>query len=106
LLKIYLLDLLTETLRPMVEINPLSEPRTFDNWFFEMDRLPKEFTDQFKELYKMCIASPRVRDRTNTWIKIMQETLHSKESKPPFSSHIRKIQSVSNSPFPPASSSG
>jgi transcriptional regulator with XRE-family HTH domain len=103
LLKIYLLDLLTETLRPMVEINPLSQPKSFDNWFFEMDRLPREFTEQFKELYKLCIASPRVRDRTGTWIKIMQETVHAKESKPPFSSHIRKIQSVTNSPFAAAS---
>lgn len=99
LLKIYLLDLLTDTLRPMVEINPLNQPKSFDHWFFEMDRLPREFTDQFKELYKMCTASPRVRERTGLWIKIMQETLNSKESKPPFSSHIRKIQSVTNAPF-------
>lgn len=90
LLKIYLLDLLTDNLKPLVEINPLREPKNFEHWFFQMERLPREFNDQFKELYKMCMASPRVRERTGTWIRIMQETLNAREARHPFSSHIRK----------------
>lgn len=91
LLKIYLLDMLTEKLRPMVEINPLTQPRDVEqHWIFQLDRLPKEFNDTFRELYKMCSAHTRVRERTATWIRIMQETLLAKEVRQAYSSHIRK----------------
>ena len=73
LVKIYLLDMMPEELKPFVEIKALNSPKDHENWFLQRNRLPKDFAGDFESLYKLCVSVQKVRARTAEWIQIMQE---------------------------------
>ena len=64
LVKCYLLDVIPDTVRTYIDINPLEKPNTNDDWFFEIERLPAAFKQEFEKLYKMCAESAQARDFT------------------------------------------
>jgi transcriptional regulator with XRE-family HTH domain len=64
LTKCYLLDVIPDSLKGYLELKPLKKPEKFDNWFFEMERLPAGFKREFEKLYKMCAESAQARDFT------------------------------------------
>ena len=64
LAKCYLLDVIPDSTKGLLEITPLEKPTEHDDWFFEMERLPAGFKAEFEKLYKMCAESAEARDFT------------------------------------------
>lgn len=73
LVKTYLLDLLPDVMKNVIDIKSLSGTRDFEDWYLRRNRLPRDFGHEFEDLYKMCVSYPRVRVRTAEWIHIMKE---------------------------------
>jgi hypothetical protein len=71
--KTYLLDLLPDAMKNVIEIKSLSSVRDFEDWYLRRNRLPRDFAGEFEDLYKMCVSFPRVRMRTGDWITLMKE---------------------------------
>jgi hypothetical protein len=71
--KTYLLDLLPDAMKNVIEIKSLSGPRDFEDWYLRRNRLPRDFAAQFEDLYKMCVSAPRARMRTAGWIQLLKE---------------------------------
>lgn len=64
LAKCYLLDVIPDSVRNYLEITPLEKPNEQDESFFEVERLPSAFKQEFEKLYKMCAESAEARDFT------------------------------------------
>jgi transcriptional regulator with XRE-family HTH domain len=73
LVKTYLLDLLPDAMKNVIEIKALTTIRDFEDWYLRRNRLPRDFAGEFEDLYKMCVSFPRVRVRTGDWIELMKE---------------------------------
>jgi DNA-binding Xre family transcriptional regulator len=73
LVKTYLLDLLPDAMKNVIEIKALTSVRDFEDWYLRRNRLPRDFAGEFEDLYKMCVSFPRVRVRTGDWIELMKE---------------------------------
>lgn len=73
LVKTYLLDLLPDAMKNVIEIKALTSVRDFEDWYLRRNRLPRDFAGEFEDLYKMCVSFPRVRVRTGDWIQLMKE---------------------------------
>jgi transcriptional regulator with XRE-family HTH domain len=69
----YLFDLLPEDCRGLVEIRVAGAKET-GKWEVPSKGLPKAFASDLQDLYRLCVAHPRVRQRTAEWITIMGET--------------------------------
>ena len=73
LIEAYLMDLVPEECRRWVEIRYPGMPAGL-RWNVPAKGLPPEFAGQFAELYRLCVSSARVRERTKEWIAIMRES--------------------------------
>ena len=73
LVKTYLLDLLPDAMKNVIEIKALTSVRDFEDWYLRRNRLPRDFAGEFEDLYKLCVSFPRVRTRTADWIQLMKE---------------------------------
>ncbi|MCB1120399.1 MAG: helix-turn-helix domain-containing protein [Verrucomicrobiae bacterium] len=76
LTKCYLLDVIPDSLKGYVQIDPLEKPKDFDQWFFELERLPSAFRKEFDKLYKMCAESAKARDFTKDFTSSMAVLLN------------------------------
>jgi len=73
LVEAYLFDLLPIKCRGLVEIKYAGMP-TSGKWTLPTKGLNRNFAGQFEELYKLCVSSVKVRQRTKEWIEVMRET--------------------------------
>jgi len=67
LTKCYLLDVLPDSVRQYVDIQPVEEAKDNTSWYFEMERLPKVFRKTFENLYMMCAESSDARSHTKSF---------------------------------------
>jgi transcriptional regulator with XRE-family HTH domain len=68
----YLYDLLPPGCRGLVDVRI---PGTRDNgWEVPTKGLPADFAAAFREFYILCVANPKVRQRTSEWVALMRET--------------------------------
>ena len=73
LIETYLFDLLPENCRGLIEIKYPGMP-TGGRWTPPAKGLSRDFAGQFRDLYRLCVTSVKVRERTEGWIGIMRET--------------------------------
>jgi len=76
LTKCYLLDVLPESVRPFVDIQPVEAPKEDSSWYFEMERLPKAFKKIFENLYMMCAESAEAREYAKSFTTSMAVLLN------------------------------
>jgi DNA-binding Xre family transcriptional regulator len=72
LIEAYLFDLLPENCRGLVEVKYPGMP-TGGRWTPPSKGLSRDFAGQLRDLYRLCVISVKVRERTEAWIKIMRE---------------------------------
>lgn len=72
LIEAYLFDLLPETCRGLIEIKYPGLP-TGGKWTPPSKGLSRDFAEQVRDLYRLCVTSVKVRERTEGWINIMRE---------------------------------
>jgi transcriptional regulator with XRE-family HTH domain len=73
LVQAYLFDLLPDGCRGLVAIN-VPGAREVGKWKVPSKGLPQDFAAAFRDLYRLCVSRPSVRQRTAEWIEIMRET--------------------------------
>lgn len=73
LIEAYLLDLLPNSGRRLVEIKYAGMP-TGRRWTLPSAGLGRDFAAQLRALYQLCVIDVKVRERTEEWIKIMGES--------------------------------
>ena len=73
LVEAYLFDLLPEDCRGLIEVKYPGMP-TGGKWTPPTKGLGRGFAGQFQDLYRMCVTSVKVRERTEAWIGIMRES--------------------------------
>lgn len=72
LIEAYLFDLLPENCRGLVEVKYPGMP-TGGRWTPPAKGLSRDFAGQLRDLYRLCVTSVKVRERTEAWIKIIRE---------------------------------
>ncbi len=72
LVEAYLFDLLPENCRGLVEVKYPGMP-TGGKWTPPSKGLSRDFAGLLRDLYRLCVTSVKVRERTEGWIKIMRE---------------------------------
>jgi hypothetical protein len=72
LVEAYLFDLLPVCFRGLVEIKYPGMLKG-GKWTPPSKGLGPEFASQFADLYKLCVTSVNVRQRTQGWIEVMRE---------------------------------
>lgn len=74
LVEAYLFDLLPESCRGLIEIQT-PDARESGRWTVPTKGLPADFADAFRDLYRLCVNEPKVRERTMEWVGMMRETV-------------------------------
>ena len=72
LVEAYLFDLLPESCRGLIAIKHPGAPAG-GRWSLPAKGLSRDFAAEFGELYKLCVSSVEVRQRTGLWIEVMRE---------------------------------
>jgi transcriptional regulator with XRE-family HTH domain len=72
LIEAYLFDLLPNDCRGLIEVKYPGKV-VGGKWTLPTKGLSQEFAGQLEELYKLCVSSVKVRQRTQDWIKLMRE---------------------------------
>jgi hypothetical protein len=73
LVEAYLFDLLPESCRGLIEIRVPGAVNT-GKWDVPTKGLPANFAAALRDLYVLCVANPKARERTAEWVEIMRET--------------------------------
>jgi transcriptional regulator with XRE-family HTH domain len=68
----YLFDLLPESCCGLVEVKYPGMP-TSGKWAPPSKGLSRDFAEQLQDLYRLCVSSVKVRQRTKSWIEILRE---------------------------------
>lgn len=73
LVEAYLFDLVPESCRSLVEFR-VPGVKQGGRWAVPAKGLPVEFAEAFRDLYRLCVSQPKVRQRTAEWVQLMRET--------------------------------
>lgn len=73
LVEAYLFELVPEPVRGLVEVR-VPGAKQGARWAVPAKGLPVEFAEAFRDLYRLCVNQPKVRQRTTEWISMMRET--------------------------------